>query len=187
MRGLPAHLRSFLNRWCLRPPAQAGGYMPASLRDCGAIRVLPFGTVGPCAGVFLALRKVGMTEFRVFTVGSWNGGLFGWKGAGQNCFFGEGAVGDAWSACAPSELSESMVLETASPGWRLYACVPSGLWRPCVSVPLGLWGDTCASFGTVGRYVCLCFFVPSGLRISLRNFLINFLAVPMSCGASPCH
>jgi len=25
MRGLPAHLRSFLNRWCLGPPAQAGG------------------------------------------------------------------------------------------------------------------------------------------------------------------
>jgi len=25
MRVLPAHLRSFLNRWCLGPPAQAGG------------------------------------------------------------------------------------------------------------------------------------------------------------------
>jgi len=25
MRGPPAHLRSFLNRWCLGPPAQAGG------------------------------------------------------------------------------------------------------------------------------------------------------------------
>jgi len=63
--------------------------------------------------------------------------------------FGEGAVGDAWSACAPSELSESMVLGTASPGWRLNACVPSGLWNPCVCVPSGLWNP------------CVC--VPSGL------------------------
>jgi len=46
MRGLPAHLRSFLNRWCLRPPAQAGGYMPASLRDCGTVELWDCGTVG---------------------------------------------------------------------------------------------------------------------------------------------
>ena len=41
-------------------------------------------------------------------------------------------MGDAWSACAPSELSESMVPGTASPGWRLNACVPSGLWNLCL-------------------------------------------------------
>ena len=71
-------------------------------------------------------------------VGSLEGGLSDRKGGGRGIVFGEGAVGDAWSACAPSELPESMVLGTASPGWRLNACVPSGLWRP-----------TGASFGTV--------------------------------------
>jgi len=60
--------------------------------------------------------------------------------------FVEGAVGDAFSACAPSEPSESMVPGTASPGWRLYACVPSGLWD-CGTV--GLW-----DCGTVGLWDC---------------------------------
>ena len=71
-------------------------------------------------------------------VGSWEGGLSDRKGGGRGILFVEGAVGDAWSACAPSELSESMVLGTASPGWRLNACVPSGLWNPYVCVPSGL-------------------------------------------------
>ena len=52
-------------------------------------------------------------------VGSWEGGLSDRKGGGRGIVFVEGAVGDAWSACAPSELPESMVLGTASPGWRL--------------------------------------------------------------------
>jgi len=87
--------------------------------------------------------------------------LSGRKGEGRNRFFGEGAVGDAWSACAPSELPESMVLGTASPGWRLNACVPSGLWRPCVCVPSGLWRPCdVRPFGRLWR-PCVC--VPSGL------------------------
>jgi len=58
--------------------------------------------------------------------------------------FDEGAVDDAWSACAPSELPESMVLGTASPGWRLHACVPSGLWDP----------HACGSLRDCGTHAC---------------------------------
>ena len=76
--------------------------------------------------------------------------------------FGEGAVGDAWSACAPSELSELMVLGTASPGWRLNACVPSGLWNPCVCVPSGLW-NSCVCVPSGLWNPCAC--VPSGLWV----------------------
>ena len=76
------------------------------------------------------------------------------KGDRRGIVFGEGAVGDAWSACAPSELSESMVLGTASPGWRLNACVPSGLWNQYVCVPSGLWRPS--------------FKVPANLQASVR-------------------
>ena len=66
--------------------------------------------------------------------------------------FGEGAVGDAWSACAPSELSESMVLGTASPGWRLNACVPSGLWSPTRASVWDCGVLRVRPFGTVESY-----------------------------------
>jgi len=68
-------------------------------------------------------------------------------------------VGDAWSACAPSELSESTVLGTASPGWRLNACVPSGLWNPYVCVRSGLH--------TRGRAIC----VPEGSQSVYKRFI----------------
>jgi len=57
-----------------------------------------------------------------------------------------GAVGDAWAACAPSELPESMGLGTASPGWRLNACVPSGLSESMVlgTASLGWRLNACA-------------------------------------------
>ena len=81
-----------------------------------------------------------------------------------------GRGGDAWSACAPSELSESMVLGTASPGWRLNACVPSGLGRPYVCVPSGLGRPyVCVPSGLWRPYVC----VPSGPLRDLRTFFFR--------------
>ena len=93
--------------------------------------------------------------------------------------FGEGAVGDARSACAPSELPESMVLGTASPGWRLNACVPLGLWSPCsftkpgtaspgwrlnACVPSGLWSPcSFTKLGTASPGWRLNACVPSGV------------------------
>jgi len=66
MRGLPAHLRSFLNRWCLGPPAQAGGYMPASLRDCGTVGLWDCGTVGLWDCGTVGLWDCGVLHVRPF-------------------------------------------------------------------------------------------------------------------------